>query len=71
MALRPFDLIHKSINKEVTVSMKDGSVYVGRLISYDENLNLFLKGVKDNGLEREFASIVLKGGNIVSVSPSK
>ena len=70
MAIRPFDLIHKSLKKPVVVTMKNGSVFSGKVVSYDENLNLYLSGVKeasDGG--RDFKSIVLKGGNIVSISP--
>jgi small nuclear ribonucleoprotein (snRNP)-like protein len=70
MAIRPFDLIHRSLRKEVVVTMKNGATFSGKVMSYDENLNLFLSGAKEtveNG--REFKSIVLKGGNIVSISP--
>jgi len=72
MALRPFDLIHKSLKKEVVVSMKDGRSYSGTVMSYDENLNLFLSKAKEiDGSKREFKSLVLKGGNIVYISPLK
>jgi small nuclear ribonucleoprotein (snRNP)-like protein len=70
MAIRPFDLIHKSLKKEVVVIMKNGAIFTGKVMSYDENLNLYLSGAKEtleNG--REFKSIVLKGGNIVTISP--
>jgi small nuclear ribonucleoprotein (snRNP)-like protein len=70
MAIRPFDLIHRSLKKEVVVNMKNGATFSGRIMSYDENLNLHLSAAKEkveNG--REFKSLVLKGGNIVSISP--
>jgi small nuclear ribonucleoprotein (snRNP)-like protein len=70
MAIRPFDLVHRSLKKEVVVTMKNGSHFSGRMVSYDENLNLFLEGVKElSGDGREFKGVVLKGGNIVSISP--
>ncbi len=70
MAIRPFDLLHRSLNKEVVVSMKNGSTFSGVVVSYDENLNLYLSNAKELDDEgREFKSLVLKGGNIVSLSP--
>ncbi|RMF91747.1 MAG: small nuclear ribonucleoprotein [Methanobacteriota archaeon] len=70
MALRPFDLIHKSLNRVVTVKMKNGASFTGRMLSYDENLNLFLEDARELEVGgREFKSLVLKGGNIVCISP--
>ncbi len=70
MAIRPFDLLHKSLRKPVIVTMKNGSIFTGTVASYDENLNLYLSGAQEDGEEgREFKSIVLKGGNIVTISP--
>jgi small nuclear ribonucleoprotein (snRNP)-like protein len=72
MAIRPFDLIHRSLRKEIEVSMKNGSTFSGIIESYDENLNLFLTNVKEKGEGgRDFKTLVLKGGNIVSISPVK
>lgn len=72
MAIRPFDLIHKSLKKEVVVVMKNGGSFFGKMASYDENLNLFLVDAKElSGEGRKFKSIVLKGGNIVSISPAE
>lgn len=70
MAIRPFDLIHKSLRKPVVVTMKNGSIFTGKIVSYDENLNLYLSGAReDEEGGRDFKSLVLKGGNIVSISP--
>lgn len=70
MAIRPFDLLHKSLGKPVVVTMKNGSIFTGKVTSYDENLNLYLSGAKEDGDHgRDFKSLVLKGGNIVSISP--
>ncbi len=70
MAIRPFDLIHKSLKKPVVVTMKNGSIFTGKVASYDENLNLYLSDAQEAGEGgREFKSLVLKGGNIVTISP--
>lgn len=70
MAVRPFDLIHRCLKKEVVVMMKNGSSFFGKMASYDESLNLFLVDAKElSGEGRAFKSLVLKGGNIVSISP--
>lgn len=74
MALRPFDLIHRSLKKRVLVSMKNGKSYRGKISSYDENLNLFLteaEEISEKGENRKFPSIVLKGGNIVFITPDE
>jgi small nuclear ribonucleoprotein (snRNP)-like protein len=70
MAIRPFDLVHKLLKKDVTITMKNGSTFTGKVQSYDENLNLYLseaKEIMDGG--REFKKLVIKGGNIVFISP--
>ncbi len=72
MAIRPFDLVHKSLNKKVVVTMKNGAIFTGTVKSYDENLNLYLSEVVENVEKgRKFKSLVLKGGNIVSISPEE
>jgi small nuclear ribonucleoprotein (snRNP)-like protein len=72
MAIRPFDLIHRSLQKKVEVTMKNGRSFSGTILSYDESLNLFLSNAKELEEEgRSFKNLILKGGNIVSISPSK
>lgn len=70
MAIRPFDLIHQSLKKNVLVTMKNGSTFSGKVMSYDENLNLYLSSAKEEGENgREFKSLILKGGNVVYINP--
>lgn len=69
MATRPFDLIHQSLKKQVLVAMKNGNSFSGTMMSYDENLNLYLTGAKSIENDTEYKHLVLKGGNIISVIP--
>jgi small nuclear ribonucleoprotein (snRNP)-like protein len=50
--------------------MKNGSIFSGIVLSYDENLNLYLSNAKEGGENgREFKFLILKGGNVVSINP--
>ena len=70
MAVKPFDLVHKCLQKEVLVTMKGGSAFSGTMESYDENLNLFLSDAKELKEQiRGFKHLVIKGGNVISISP--
>jgi len=68
MAIRPFELLRRSLGREVQVEMKDGRCFTGVVESYDDSLNLWLTKARELSTGREFKEVVLKGGNIASLS---
>ena len=67
----PLAMLEKSVNKNVSLQLKDGKVIVGKLTSLDEYMNMGLEDVsvkEPTGEERRMNSIVLRGSNVVSIS---
>jgi small nuclear ribonucleoprotein (snRNP)-like protein len=58
------------LNKPVTVTAKDGRKFRGKLVQYDEHMNLLLEGAEE--LSKEQATkhkfMIIKGGNVSDIS---
>jgi len=66
----PTDLLENSINKEVSLLLKDGRVLTGRLTGYDQYMNLVVEDTREEkeGSERRLGFVVIRGNNIVSIA---
>ena len=52
----PQNLLEKSLNKQVVIKLKDGRIMEGKLVGYDEYMNMVLEGTEEEnkeGIERE------------------
>ena len=67
----PLVLLEKSLNKRVTLLLKDSRTLEGRLVGYDEFMNLVLEDTEERTKEqtRKIGSVILRGNNVVSISP--
>ncbi len=67
----PLALLEKSINKRVTLLLKDSRTLEGRLVGYDEFMNMVLEDTEERTVEqtRKIGSVILRGNNVVSISP--
>lgn len=77
----PLDLLEESLNREVSILLKDGRILEGRLAGYDQYMNLVLEKtiekrermgkeeVKEKG-DRRLDRVVVRGNNVVSISLS-
>lgn len=77
----PLDLLEESLNREVSLLLKDGRILEGRLAGYDQYMNLVLEKtmekrermgkeeVKEKG-DRRLDRVVVRGNNVVSISLS-
>ena len=66
-------LLAENIGNIVLVKLKGGETVRGKLRSYDQHLNLVLddaEEIKDNGTRRRLGTIVIRGDNVVLVSPA-
>jgi len=66
------DILEKSLGKTVLVRLKNRRGLRGRLEGFDEHLNLVLKDaeyISDAANVKKLGSIILRGDNIVTVSP--
>ncbi len=72
MEERPFDLLNKSIGQQVLVRLKNNISVRGKIMAFDAHMNLVMEGAEElnNGeLRTKLGTILLRGGNIIFVSP--
>ena len=81
MAL-PLDVLERSINKKMALQLKDGRTVEGKLVGFDQYMNLVLEESeerqtfsKPNSPEppsvqtRRLGTVILRGNNVVTISP--
>jgi len=66
----PLALLEKSIDKRISLLLKDGRVLEGKLTGYDDYMNMVLEDTEERTPEQErrLGSVVLRGNNVVSIS---
>jgi len=66
-------MLRNSLNKSVIVKLKGGRLVRGFLVGFDEHLNLVLKEAEFVGTDsgESLGEIVLRGDNVVVISPSE
>ncbi|QLH74728.1 MAG: RNA-binding protein [Methanomassiliicoccales archaeon] len=67
----PLALLEKSINKRISLMLKDNRVLEGKLTGYDEYMNMVLEETEERTAEasRRLGVVILRGNNVVSISP--
>lgn len=74
----PLDVLERSINKKMSLQLKDGRVIEGKLVGYDQYMNLVLeeseerhtpKGEEGATQSRRLGTVVLRGNNVVTIAP--
>lgn len=67
----PLDVLEKSVDKPLTLTLKDGRVLDGKLTGFDQYMNLVLEEVEEtvDGSSRRLGTVVLRGNNVVSIVP--
>jgi small nuclear ribonucleoprotein len=69
---RPFDLLNRVIGQQVLVRLKSSMSIRGTIISFDAHMNLVMENAEeldDGNLKAKLGTILLRGGNIIFVSP--
>ncbi|RZN45768.1 hypothetical protein EF808_06335 [archaeon] len=66
---KPFDLIHKNLDNDVEVYLRDGRMIRGRMVGYDKDLNIALADATSQKGEttRDYKRLVLRRNNILSI----
>lgn len=64
-------MLERSINKKMSLQLKDGRVIEGKLVGYDQYMNLVLEESEEKSGEtgRRLGTLVLRGNNVVTISP--
>ncbi len=67
-------ILSDSVGKVVLIKMKGGKSIRGTLKGYDQHMNLLLENSQelfDNGSSADLGTIVVRGDNVVIISPPK
>lgn len=70
MAL-PLNVLEKTLNQKLSLLLKDGRVLEGRLVGFDDYMNMVLEDTEERKEEdqRRLGTVILRGNNIISISP--
>ena len=73
MSDSPIRFLEESLGKIVLVKLKGNRRIRGKLEGYDQHMNLFLEDAEEilsNGETQSLGSIILRGDNVVIISPA-
>jgi small nuclear ribonucleoprotein len=70
MAL-PVDVLEKTLTRKLSLLLKDGRILEGVLTGYDEYMNLVLEETEERTEDqrRRLGTVVLRGNNVISMTP--
>ena len=64
-------MLEKSVDKRVSLLLKDGRILEGKLTGYDEYMNMTVAETVERTAtseERRLGNVVLRGNNVVSIA---
>lgn len=68
----PAALLENSLDKRISLLLKDGRSLEGKLTGFDEYMNMVLDDTMESGAEasdgRRLGTVVLRGSNVVSIA---
>ena len=67
----PLALLEESMNHRISLLLKDGRILEGKLAGYDDYMNMVLEETEERTAEqtRRLGTVVLRGNNVVRISP--
>ncbi|UCD91767.1 MAG: RNA-binding protein [Methanobacteriota archaeon] len=67
----PLNVLEKSLNKRIALMLKDGRSLEGKLVGYDDFMNLVLEETEETKEEqaKKLGTVVLRGNNVVTIVP--
>ncbi len=67
----PLNVLEKSLNRTVTLLLKDGRTLEGKMEGFDEYMNMILEDTEETKDDqvRRLGTVILRGNNIVTIVP--
>jgi small nuclear ribonucleoprotein len=73
----PLNVLEKSLNRKVTLLLKDSRTLEGKLVGYDDYMNMVLEDTEETRINQEtkdeqvrrIGTVVLRGNNVVTIVP--
>lgn len=67
----PLDVLERSVNRKMSLQLKDGRVLEGKLVGYDQYMNLVLDEAEErqDASTRRLGTVLLRGNNVVAIAP--
>lgn len=67
----PLNVLEKSLNKKISLLLKDNRILEGKLVGFDDYMNMVLEDTEETAAEkkRRLGLVILRGNNVVSISP--
>ena len=67
----PLNVLEKSINKRISLLLKDNRILEVKLMGYDDYMNMVLEDAEEtkDELVRRIGTVVLRGNNVVTIVP--
>jgi len=69
--VKPTGFLNDHLDDKIKLLLKDGRTLEGKLIGYDDHMNLVLEDTeeKNEDKHRRLGTIVLRGNNVVTLNP--
>ncbi|OGS50789.1 MAG: RNA-binding protein [Euryarchaeota archaeon RBG_16_68_12] len=69
--LMPLNVLETSINKGISLLLKDNRILDGKLVGYDDYMSMVLEDTEETKDEqvRRIGTVVLRGNNVVVIVP--
>jgi small nuclear ribonucleoprotein len=67
----PMKMLEESLNKKVSLLLKDNRILQGILSGYDDYMNMVLDEVEESGdnVTKKIGTVVIRGSNVVRIVP--
>ena len=67
----PLKILERSLNRNLSLTLKDGRILEGKLVGFDDYMNMVLEDTEEriDDNVRRVGKLVLRGNNIVTIVP--
>ncbi len=66
----PLKMLESFMNKRISLLLKDNRILEGKLVGYDDYMNMVLEDTEEKSTEmnRKLGTVILRGNNVVRMT---